>query len=72
MSSFVVALDVGGTSMKGGLVSESGAVLLSERRPTPGRRVLRRSSPPSPTSSATSPPRETASRRASGWPCRAW
>jgi glucokinase len=35
MSSFVVALDVGGTSMKGGLVSESGAVLLSERRPTP-------------------------------------
>ncbi|WP_312888337.1 ROK family protein [Nonomuraea rhodomycinica] len=34
-SSFVVALDVGGTSMKGGLVSESGAVLLSERRPTP-------------------------------------
>ncbi|MEU4225985.1 ROK family protein [Nonomuraea sp. NPDC026600] len=35
MSSFVVALDVGGTSMKGGLVSESGAVLLSERCPTP-------------------------------------
>jgi glucokinase len=35
MSSFVVALDVGGTSMKGGLVSETGAVLLSERRPTP-------------------------------------
>ncbi|MEO3873113.1 ROK family protein [Nonomuraea sp. B12E4] len=35
MSSFVVALDVGGTSMKGGLVNESGAVLLSERRPTP-------------------------------------
>ncbi|MER6946107.1 ROK family protein [Nonomuraea sp. NPDC000554] len=35
MSSFVVALDVGGTSMKGGLVTESGAVLLSERRPTP-------------------------------------
>ncbi|MBB6349456.1 ROK family protein [Nonomuraea muscovyensis] len=34
-SSFVVALDVGGTSMKGGLVSDSGAVLLSERRPTP-------------------------------------
>ncbi|MEU8249961.1 ROK family protein [Nonomuraea sp. NPDC048916] len=34
-SSFVVALDVGGTSMKGGLVSESGAVLLSERRATP-------------------------------------
>ncbi|MEV0596143.1 ROK family protein [Nonomuraea cavernae] len=34
-SSFVVGLDVGGTSMKGGLVSESGAVLLSERRPTP-------------------------------------
>ncbi|WP_327093108.1 ROK family protein [Nonomuraea sp. NBC_01738] len=35
MSSFVVALDVGGTSMKGGLVSESGVVLLTERRPTP-------------------------------------
>ncbi|WP_055506095.1 ROK family protein [Nonomuraea pusilla] len=35
MSSFVVALDVGGTSMKGGLVSETGAVLHSERRPTP-------------------------------------
>jgi glucokinase len=34
-SSFVVALDVGGTSMKGGLVSDSGKVLLSERRPTP-------------------------------------
>ncbi|WP_127941042.1 ROK family protein [Nonomuraea polychroma] len=34
-SGFVVALDVGGTSMKGGLVSDSGAVLLSERRPTP-------------------------------------
>ncbi|WP_063780754.1 ROK family protein [Nonomuraea sp. SBT364] len=34
-SSFVVALDVGGTSMKGGLVSETGAVLLSERRSTP-------------------------------------
>ncbi|MEV4101881.1 ROK family protein [Nonomuraea sp. NPDC049649] len=32
---YVVALDVGGTSMKGGLVSENGAVLLSERRPTP-------------------------------------
>ncbi|WP_084963855.1 ROK family protein [Thermoactinospora rubra] len=35
MSSFVVALDVGGTSMKGGLVSDGGVVLLSERRPTP-------------------------------------
>ncbi|MEU7002888.1 ROK family protein [Nonomuraea sp. NPDC046570] len=35
MSSYVVALDVGGTSMKGGLVSESGEVLLTERRPTP-------------------------------------
>ncbi|WP_245899381.1 ROK family protein [Nonomuraea indica] len=34
-SSFVVALDVGGTSMKGGLVDDTGAVLLSERRPTP-------------------------------------
>jgi glucokinase len=34
-TSFVVALDVGGTSMKGGLVSESGTVLLSERRHTP-------------------------------------
>ncbi|MFD0471701.1 hypothetical protein ACFQ0B_27870 [Nonomuraea thailandensis] len=43
MSSFVVALDVGGTSMKGGLVSESGAVLLSERRPTPEPRARRRS-----------------------------
>ncbi|MEV0583691.1 ROK family protein [Nonomuraea sp. NPDC050310] len=35
MSSFVVALDVGGTSMKGGLVDETGVVLLTERRPTP-------------------------------------
>jgi len=34
MSSYVVALDVGGTSMKGGLVSESGEVLLIDRRPT--------------------------------------
>ncbi|MDA0632417.1 ROK family protein [Nonomuraea sp. MCN248] len=32
---YVVALDVGGTSMKGGLVGENGAVLLAERRPTP-------------------------------------
>ncbi|MFI6482261.1 ROK family protein [Nonomuraea sp. NPDC050663] len=35
MSSFVVALDVGGTSMKGGLVDDAGVVLLTERRPTP-------------------------------------
>ncbi|WP_308250039.1 ROK family protein [Sphaerisporangium fuscum] len=35
MSSFVVALDVGGTSMKGGLVSSTGQVLLTDRRPTP-------------------------------------
>ncbi|HEX4818527.1 MAG TPA: ROK family protein [Nonomuraea sp.] len=35
MSTFVVALDVGGTSMKGGLVNDSGVVLLTERRPTP-------------------------------------
>lgn len=35
MSSYVVALDVGGTSMKGGLVDAAGTVLLTERRPTP-------------------------------------
>lgn len=35
MSSYVVALDVGGTSMKGGLVDSAGTVLLTERRPTP-------------------------------------
>ncbi|GAA3795174.1 ROK family protein [Sphaerisporangium flaviroseum] len=35
MSSYVVALDVGGTAMKGGLVSASGEVLLTDRRPTP-------------------------------------
>ncbi|MEU4327602.1 ROK family protein [Nonomuraea dietziae] len=34
MSSYVVALDVGGTSMKGGLVSENGQVLVTDRRPT--------------------------------------
>ncbi|GII79823.1 sugar kinase [Sphaerisporangium rufum] len=31
----VVALDVGGTTMKGGLVSATGQVLIAERRPTP-------------------------------------
>ncbi|MFG1750338.1 ROK family protein [Streptosporangium sandarakinum] len=35
MSSFVVALDVGGTSMKGGLVTSAGEVLLTDRRATP-------------------------------------
>ncbi|MET9336517.1 ROK family protein [Nonomuraea sp. NPDC003804] len=35
MSSYVVALDVGGTSMKGGLVSENGQVLVTDRRATP-------------------------------------
>ncbi|GAA4219856.1 glucokinase [Streptosporangium album] len=35
MSSFVVALDVGGTSMKGGLVTRSGEIVLAERRATP-------------------------------------
>ncbi|MFD8534010.1 ROK family protein [Streptosporangium canum] len=35
MSSFVVALDVGGTSMKGGLVTRSGEVLRTDRRATP-------------------------------------
>ncbi|MFC4532081.1 ROK family protein [Sphaerisporangium dianthi] len=33
--SYVVALDVGGTSMKGGLVASDGEVLLTDRRPTP-------------------------------------
>ncbi|MET8139853.1 ROK family protein [Sphaerisporangium sp. NPDC005288] len=32
---YVVALDVGGTSMKGGLVTSGGEVLLTDRRPTP-------------------------------------
>ncbi|WP_279339067.1 ROK family protein [Sphaerisporangium perillae] len=32
---YVVALDVGGTSMKGGLVGSNGEVLLTDRRPTP-------------------------------------
>jgi glucokinase len=35
MSSFVVALDVGGTSMKGGLVTRTGAVVHRDRRLTP-------------------------------------
>jgi glucokinase len=35
MSPYVVALDVGGTTMKGGLVSASGEVLLTDQRPTP-------------------------------------
>ncbi|MEV7013487.1 ROK family protein [Streptosporangium sp. NPDC051022] len=35
MSSFVVALDVGGTSMKGGIVDRSGGIVLTERRDTP-------------------------------------
>ncbi|RBQ19896.1 ROK family protein [Spongiactinospora rosea] len=35
MSAFVVGLDVGGTSMKGGAVTRDGVVLHTERRPTP-------------------------------------
>lgn len=35
MTPHVVALDVGGTSMKGGLVGADGEVLLTSRRPTP-------------------------------------
>ncbi|MDH2428285.1 ROK family protein [Sphaerisporangium sp. TRM90804] len=35
MKTYVVALDVGGTAMKGGLVTSSGEVLLSDRRATP-------------------------------------
>jgi glucokinase len=35
MSSFVVALDVGGTSMKGGLVTRSGEIIHTDRRATP-------------------------------------
>ncbi|MER5626048.1 ROK family protein [Streptosporangium sp. NPDC002544] len=35
MSSFVVALDVGGTSMKGGLVTRSGEIIHIDRRTTP-------------------------------------
>lgn len=35
MSSFVVALDVGGTSMKGGLVTRSGEIVRTDRRDTP-------------------------------------
>ncbi|WP_436761904.1 ROK family protein [Streptosporangium sp. V21-05] len=35
MSSFVVALDVGGTSMKGGLVTRSGEIVRTDRRATP-------------------------------------
>ncbi|MDF5755429.1 ROK family protein [Spongiactinospora sp. TRM90649] len=35
MSAFVVALDVGGTSMKGGVVTPDGVVLHTEHRPTP-------------------------------------
>ncbi|MFC6079903.1 ROK family protein [Sphaerisporangium aureirubrum] len=34
MSTYVVALDVGGTSMKGGLVTAEGEILLTDRRPT--------------------------------------
>ncbi|MEO3810987.1 ROK family protein [Sphaerisporangium sp. B11E5] len=35
MTTYVVALDVGGTSMKGGLVTAAGEILLTGRRPTP-------------------------------------
>ncbi|GAA0913610.1 ROK family protein [Nonomuraea longicatena] len=35
MAECVIAVDVGGTTMKGGLVSRSGRVLRYERRPTP-------------------------------------
>ncbi|MEU8383397.1 ROK family protein [Streptosporangium sp. NPDC048865] len=35
MSPFVVALDVGGTSMKGGLVTRSGEIVRTDRRATP-------------------------------------
>ncbi|MBB6472574.1 ROK family protein [Sphaerisporangium rubeum] len=35
MTTHVVALDVGGTSMKGGLVTAGGDILLTDRRPTP-------------------------------------
>ncbi|MEV4750519.1 ROK family protein [Streptosporangium sp. NPDC049248] len=35
MNSFVVALDVGGTSMKGGLVTSSGEIIRTDRRATP-------------------------------------
>ncbi|MFC4901477.1 ROK family protein [Streptosporangium amethystogenes subsp. fukuiense] len=35
MNSFVVALDVGGTSMKGGLVTRSGEIIRTDRRATP-------------------------------------
>ncbi|MFF0578618.1 ROK family protein [Streptosporangium saharense] len=38
MSSFVVALDVGGTSMKGGVVTHSGEIAFTERRDTPRER----------------------------------
>ncbi|GAA3127971.1 ROK family protein [Streptosporangium carneum] len=38
MSSFVVALDVGGTAMKGGLVTRSGEIALTRRRDTPRER----------------------------------
>jgi glucokinase len=34
MSDYVVAVDVGGTSMKGGLVTSAGAIALTDRRPT--------------------------------------
>ncbi|MEV7971283.1 ROK family protein [Sphaerisporangium sp. NPDC088356] len=34
-NAYVVALDVGGTAMKGGLVSSSGEVLLTDKRATP-------------------------------------
>jgi glucokinase len=35
MNTYVVALDVGGTTMKGGLVTATGEILHIDRRPTP-------------------------------------
>ncbi|MFD0665272.1 hypothetical protein [Thermocatellispora tengchongensis] len=47
MPPYVVALDVGGTSMKGGVVTADGTVAHTESRPTPARRTppWRRSAP---------------------------
>ena len=35
----VVAVDVGGTTMKGGLITQDGTILYAERRPTPEPRA---------------------------------
>ena len=75
MTPVVVAIDVGGTSMKGALCTAAGELSHFEQRTTQGSARDRTSSPPS----STLPPiwwmpaaSGVARLRPSGWPCRAW